>query len=87
MRRQLPLPIDDCRLSAGCKAARYKAKYNIQHDGWDLGSESDARPLWGMGNGAVIAAGMDGAHAKGWLGNCLASSTGMCAAPMEPSGT
>lgn len=67
----LILPIDDCKLNAGYKAAKYRETYKINHYGWDLGSVSGSRPLWGMGKGTIVAAGADGASDKDRLGNCL----------------
>jgi len=60
MAQYLTLPLNKAQLTAGYKNAAYRQKFGFSHFGMDLSnSPSDARTLWGMGNGTVKAAGYD----------------------------
>lgn len=71
MSQRLILPISDCQINAGYKSARYKNEWGYTHYGLDVGSVSRNRAVRGMGNGTVIACGMDGATERDRLGNCV----------------
>lgn len=72
MAQRLIPPIDDCQLNAGYKSARYKKVWGFGHYGVDLIEVSKQfRVLRGMGNGKIIACGMDGVTSTQRLGNCI----------------
>ena len=64
MVQYLRLPIDDCKFTAGYKNAKYKQQFNFTHYGNDMVSRTKNRALHALGNGRVIAAGLDGANTK-----------------------
>ncbi|MEG0853588.1 MAG: M23 family metallopeptidase [Angelakisella sp.] len=69
MSQRLILPIDDCQLNAGYKSAAYLKQWGYGHYGGDFISVSKYRVLRGMGNGRVVACGMDGATPAQKMGN------------------
>ena len=71
MSQRLILPISDCQINAGYKSSRYKNEWGYTHYGVDLGSVTKNRAVHGMGNGTVIACGMDGATERDRLGICV----------------
>lgn len=60
MVQYLRLPIDDCKFTAGYKNTKYKQQFNFTHYGNDMVSRTKNRALYALGNGKVIAAGLDG---------------------------
>ena len=64
MVQYLRLPIDDCKFTAGYKNTKYKQQFNFTHYGNDIVSRTRNRALHALGNGRVIAAGLDGVTTK-----------------------
>lgn len=60
----LKLPIDNFKPTAGYKNKRYVKEWGYAHFGTDCVSADKARALFGLGNGKVIAAGLDGLNGK-----------------------
>lgn len=72
MPQKLILPIPNMQITADYKVAAYKSKYGFGHYGSDsIDKNRQSRKVYGMGNGTVVACGMDGATAKDRLGNCI----------------
>ena len=63
----LSLPIRDMGVTAGYKNAKYLAQFGFRHYGIDAISESGDKTVYAMGNGEVLAAGLDGT-AGDWSG-------------------
>ena len=70
MSQKLILPIDKCAFSAGYKNAAYLKQQGYAHYGVDLYSEVGNTTVKAIGNGKVIAAGLDGATDSNRLGRC-----------------
>lgn len=64
MSQQLRLPINDAVLQAGYKNAQYKKEWGYNHFGADFTSGSRNVELYGLGEGRVIAAGLDGTQGE-----------------------
>lgn len=62
--QKLILPISDFKPTAGYKNAKYKKYWGYNHYGVDCVSASKTRALYGIGNGTVAAAGLDGLNGK-----------------------
>ncbi|MBQ7875104.1 MAG: M23 family metallopeptidase [Oscillospiraceae bacterium] len=60
----LKLPIDSFKPTAGYKNAKYKSSWGYSHYGVDCVSASGSRNLYGLGDGIVVAAGLDGLNGK-----------------------
>lgn len=60
----LKLPIDNFKPTAGYKNEKYAVEWHYTHFGTDCVSASKNRALYGLGNGKVIAAGLDGLNGK-----------------------
>ena len=60
MNQKLRLPIDAAVVQAGYKDPQYRAAWGWAHYGADLTSDKKVRELYGLGNGRVIASGLDG---------------------------
>lgn len=60
--QKLILPINDFRPTAGYKNANYKTKYKYTHYGLDCVSSVGSTKLYGLGDGTVIACGLDGTN-------------------------
>lgn len=60
MAQYLRLPIDDCKFTSGYKNPTYLKQFGFKHYGNDIVSRSKNRNLYALGNGKVIAAGLDG---------------------------
>lgn len=58
--QKLILPIADMRLTAAYKNEAYRAYFGFSHYGVDCTSKSGNTALYALGNGRVIAAGLDG---------------------------
>ena len=56
----LTLPIQRMAATAGWKNAKYLARFGFAHYGIDAVSETGAREVYALGNGTVLAAGLDG---------------------------
>ena len=56
----LTLPIQRMAVTAGWKNAKYLARFGFAHYGIDAVSETGAREVYALGNGTVLAAGLDG---------------------------
>ena len=56
----LTLPIQRMAITAGYKNAKYLARFGFGHYGIDAVSETGAREVYALGNGTVLAAGLDG---------------------------
>lgn len=56
----LTLPIPLMGVTAGYKNAKYKAQFGFGHYGIDAVSQNGAREVYALGNGQVLAAGLDG---------------------------
>ena len=62
--QKLILPIKDFKPTAGYKNYKYRKYWGYNHYGVDCGSPSKNRALYGLGDGVVVAAGLDGLHGK-----------------------
>lgn len=62
--QNLILPIKDFKPTAGYKNGKYRKYWGHTHFGADCGSPSKNRALYGLGNGTVVAAGLDGLNGK-----------------------
>lgn len=62
--QKLILPINDFKPTAGYKNAKYLKYWGYNHYGIDCVSESKTRTLYGLGDGTVAAAGLDGLNGK-----------------------
>lgn len=62
--QKLIFPIDDFKPTAGYKNARYRKFWGFSHYGVDCVSASKTRALYGIGDGTVVAAGLDGLNGK-----------------------
>ena len=62
--QNLILPIRDFKPTAGYKNGKYRKYWGHTHFGIDCGSPSKNRALYGLGNGTVVAAGLDGLNGK-----------------------
>lgn len=62
--QKLRLPIDDFKPTAGYKNARYRRYWGYTHYGVDCVSAVKKRTLYGLGDGVVIAAGLDGLNGR-----------------------
>lgn len=62
--QKLILPIVDLKPTAGYKNQKYKSSWGYAHYGIDCISNSKKTALYGLGNGRVIAAGLDGLNGK-----------------------
>lgn len=62
--QRLVLPINDFKPTAGYKNEKYRKYWKYAHYGIDCVSESKNRALYGLGDGVVIAAGLDGLRGK-----------------------
>ena len=62
--QKLILPIKDFKPTAGYKNYKYRKYWGYTHFGVDCGSPSKNRVLYGLGNGTVAAAGLDGLNGK-----------------------
>ena len=71
MSQKLYLPLDQCNVNAGYKAAAYQRSWGFSHYGIDLGNPNKERTVYSPGEGTVIAAGMDGADPSLRMGNAL----------------
>lgn len=60
----LILPINDFKPTASYKNAKYQAEWGYTHYGVDCVSASKKTALYGLGNGEVIIAGLDGLNGK-----------------------
>lgn len=60
----LKLPINNFKPTAGYKNAKYFSTFKFAHYGVDCISASGQKALYGLGNGTVIAAGLDGLNGK-----------------------
>lgn len=58
--QKLRLPINDFKPTAGYKNSNYKTKFGFIHYGIDCISKSGKTALYGLGEGTVIASGLDG---------------------------
>lgn len=56
----LTLPIQRMAVTAGYKNAKYLAQFGFRHYGIDAVSETGAREVHALGNGIVLAVGLDG---------------------------
>lgn len=62
MAQRLRMPIDDFKPTAGYKNQTYKKKFGIHHFGLDGISAKGNIKLYALGNGTVVAAGLDGTN-------------------------
>lgn len=62
--QRLIMPIDDFKATAGYKNPAYLRKFKFNHYGIDGISVSKSLALYGLGNGIVKAAGLDGMNGK-----------------------
>lgn len=62
--QKLILPIKDFKPTAGYKNTKYRRYWGYSHFGIDCGSPSKNRALYGLGDGVVVAAGLDGMNGK-----------------------
>lgn len=62
MAQRLRMPIDEYKPTAGYKNQAYKRKFGIHHFGLDGISTKGNTKLYALGNGTVIAAGLDGTN-------------------------
>lgn len=62
--QKLRLPIDDFKPTAGYKNTKYRRFWGYTHYGVDCVSAVKKRTLYGLGDGVVIAAGLDGLRGK-----------------------
>lgn len=62
--QKLILPINDFKPTAGYKNAKYQKEWGYTHYGVDCVSNSKKTALYGLGNGEVITAGLDGLNGK-----------------------
>lgn len=62
--QKLILPIKDFKPTAGYKNYKYRKYWGYNHYGVDCGSPSKNRALYGLGDGVVVAAGLDGLNGK-----------------------
>lgn len=62
--QKLKLPISDLSPTAGYKNEAYKKAWGYTHFGMDCISKSKKTELYGLGDGVVIAAGLDGLNKK-----------------------
>lgn len=58
--QRLIMPMSDAKITCGYKNAYYKSIYKVHHYGIDMVSKSGSKPIYGLGNGTVVAAGWDG---------------------------
>lgn len=70
MSQKLILPINACAFSAGYKNAAYLKQQGYTHYGVDLYSTDGDQTVRAIGDGTVIAAGLDGGNAEDKLGRC-----------------
>lgn len=67
----LTLPIQRMGITAGYKNAKYLAQFGFGHYGIDAVSETGDRTVYALGNGTVLAAGLDGTagdySGMGWV--------------------
>lgn len=56
----LTLPIQRMAITAGYKNAKYLSRFGFGHYGVDAVSETGIREVYALGNGTVLAAGLDG---------------------------
>jgi murein DD-endopeptidase MepM/ murein hydrolase activator NlpD len=64
MVQRLRMPIDDFKATAGYKNPAYLKRFKFNHFGMDGVSVSKSLALYGLGNGIVKAAGLDGVNGK-----------------------
>lgn len=64
MAQRLRMPIDDFKPTAGYKNAKYKDQFRFEHFGLDGISVEGNRKLYGLGNGTVVVAGLDGINGQ-----------------------
>lgn len=64
MAQKLRMPINDYKPTAGYKNAKYKKQFRFEHFGLDGISVKGNRKLYGLGNGTVVAAGLDGINGQ-----------------------
>lgn len=64
MAQRLRMPIDDFKVSAGYKNPAYLKRFKYNHFGIDGFSVNKSIALYGIGNGTVKAAGLDGINGK-----------------------
>lgn len=64
MAQYLKTPIDEFKPTAGYKNQKYKEKYKYTHYGMDGYSTAGNNKLYALGEGTVIAAGLDGINGK-----------------------
>lgn len=70
--QKLTLPIHNCKITAGYKSVAYRQSFGFGHYGQDLIDRArTSRAVYGMGNGIVVACGMDGKTPSERLGNCV----------------
>ena len=62
--QKLILPIKDFKPTAGYKNYKYRKYWGFGHYGIDCASPSKNRALYGLGDGVVYAAGLDGLRGK-----------------------
>lgn len=62
--QKLKMPIDDFKATAGYKNPAYLRKFKFNHYGIDGISVSKNFALYGLGNGTVMAAGLDGINGQ-----------------------
>ena len=62
--QKLVLPVDNFKPTAGYKNKQYKSSFGYTHFGIDCGNPTHNRKLYGLGNGTVVAAGLDGLDGK-----------------------
>lgn len=64
MAQYLRMPIDRFKPTAGYKNQKYKERYNLTHYGMDGYSTAGEIKLYALGEGTVVAAGLDGLNGK-----------------------
>lgn len=64
MRQYLKLPINSFKPTAGYKSAKYQSYWNFAHYGVDCVATDGRRGLYGLGDGVVVAANLDGFNGK-----------------------
>ena len=70
--QQLILPIKSTEITADYKNEMYRKSWGFHHYGWDLIDKNKSdRSVTALGNGMVIAAGLDGSNTSQRLGYCI----------------